>query len=403
MKIFKNIILIFLTLIVDPSLAKVEKEANKTRTEKSPKNYNNDSQNRVFLSFKEGINNQYVRDSLIAQDPSEIIFKTAKTFPDHTQIAIAIINNGKVNYFGIDKKRDTILWINNHESVFEIGSISKVFTSTLLANLVIEGKVKLNDNVNDYLKIPLKNEAKISFMSLANHTAGLPRLPTNFDLKKANAENPYKGYMEKELKEYLTKHLELSNKGAYQYSNFGVGLLGYTLSETENITYENLLKNKIFSKYGMQNSTTDINKIKGDLVKGLNKRGRETSNWEFSVLAGAGAIFSTVEDLSHFAISQFDYSNKQLKLTRQKTFEINDNMDIGLGWHILKPRLTSAPQSDILWYWHNGGTGGYSSSMVIDENSKNGIIILSNVSAFNRKMGNIDQLCFELMKTLEKE
>ena len=331
MKIFKNIILIFLTLIVDPSLAKVEKEANKTRTEKSSKNYNNDSQNRVFLSFKEGINNQYVRDSLIAQDPSEIIFKTAKTFPDHTQIAIAIINNGKVNYFGIDKKRDTILWINNHESVFEIGSISKVFTSTLLANLVIEGKVKLNDNVNDYLKIPLKNEAKISFMSLANHTAGLPRLPTNFDLKKDNAENPYKGYMEKELKEYLTKHLELSNKGAYQYSNFGVGLLGYTLSETENITYENLLKNKIFSKYGMQNSTTDINKIKGDLVKGLNKRGRETSNWEFSVLAGAGAIFSTVEDLSHFAISQFDYSNKELKLTRQKTFEINDNMDIGLG------------------------------------------------------------------------
>ena len=156
MKIFKNIILIFLTLIVDPSLAKVEKEANKTRTEKSSKNYNNDSQNRVFLSFKEGINNQYVRDSLIAQDPSEIIFKTAKTFPDHTQIAIAIINNGKVNYFGIDKKRDTILWINNHESVFEIGSISKVFTSTLLTNMVKEGKVKLTDNVNDYLKIPLK-------------------------------------------------------------------------------------------------------------------------------------------------------------------------------------------------------------------------------------------------------
>ena len=69
-----------MTLIVDPSLAKVEKEANKTRTEKSSKNYNNDSQNREFLSFKEGINNQYVRDSLIAQDPSEIIFKTAKNF-----------------------------------------------------------------------------------------------------------------------------------------------------------------------------------------------------------------------------------------------------------------------------------------------------------------------------------
>ena len=392
----------FLTLIVDPSLAKVEEEADKAITKKFPKVYNNDSQNGVF-TFKEGINNQYVRDSLIAQDPSEIIFNIAKTFPDHTQIAIAIINNGKVNYFGIDKKQDTILWINNHESVFEIGSISKVFTSTLLANLVMEGKVKLNDNVNDYLKISFKNDAKISFMSLANHTSGLPSLPTNLDLTKANAENPYKRYTEKELKEYLTKDLELSNKGAYQYSNVGSGLLGYTLSEIENITYENLLKNKIFLKYGMQNSTADINQIKGNLVKGLNKRGRETSNWEFSVLAGAGAIFSTVEDLSHFAISQFDHSNKELKLTRENTFEINDNMDIGLGWHILKPRSTSASQSYNLWYFHNGGTGGYSSSMVIDENSKSGIIILSNVSAFNKKMGNIDKLCFELMETLVKE
>jgi len=199
------------------------------------------------------------------------------------------------------------------------------------------------------------------------------------------------------MKEYLTKYLELSNKGEYQYSNLGAGLLGYTLSTIENVTYETLLQNKIFSKYDMQNSTADITKIKGDLVRGLNNEGKEVPNWEFSVLAGAGAIFSTVEDLSQFTISQFDYSHKELKLTRVKTFELNENMDIGLGWHILKS------QSKNLWYWHNGGTGGYSSSMVIDEKSKNGIIILSNVSAFNPNMGNIDNLCFELMKTLEKE
>jgi len=114
-------------------------------------------------------------------------------------------------------------------------------------------------------------------------------------------------------------------------------------------------------------------------------------------LAGAGAIFSTVEDLSQFAISQFEYKNKELELTKEKTFELNENTDIGLGWHILKNK------SDNLWYWHNGGTGGYSSSMAIDVKTKNGIIILSNVSAFNPNMGNIDKLCFELMKPLEKE
>ena len=71
-------------------------------------------------------------------------------------------------------------------------------------------------------------------------------------------------------------------------------------------------------------------------------------------------------------------------------------MDIGLGWHVLKPK------SDKIWHWHNGGTGGYSSSMAIEEESKNGIIILSNVSAYSGDKENIDALCFELMKTMEK-
>jgi CubicO group peptidase (beta-lactamase class C family) len=343
------------------------------------------------------INNLSIKDSLITQDQSEIMFENAKIFPNHTQIAIALIKNGKINYYGINNERDTISTVENKKSVFEIGSISKVFTSTLLANFVIDGTIKSNENINDYLETPLNNNTEISFVDLANHTSELPPLPTNLDLTKANPENPYKEYKEKELKEYLTKHLELSNKGVNQYSNLGAGLLGYTLGKIENDSYESLLQNKIFSKYDMQNSTADISKIKGDIIRGLNSEGKEVPNWELSVLAGAGGIFSTVEDLAYFAISQFDYSNKELKLTREKTFQINDNMDIGLGWHILKS------QSDNLWYWHNGGTGGYSSSMVIDDKSKNGIIILSNVSAFNPNMGNIDKLCFELMKTLEKE
>ena len=341
------------------------------------------------------INNLTIKSGLITQKQSEIIFENAKIFPNHTQISIAIIKDGKVNYYGINNKNDTISTVNNQKSVFEIGSISKVFTSTILANFVIDEKINLNDNINGYLKTSFNNDTEISFINLANHTSGLPRLPSNLDLTKVNPENPYKEYKEKELEEYLTKHLELLNKEKYQYSNLGAGLLGYTLSKIENTTYENLLQNKIFSKFNMYNSTSDINKIKGNLVKGLDNEGNDVPNWELSVLAGAGAIFSTVEDLSQFAISQFDNSNKELKLTRKKTFEVNENLDIGLGWHILKS------QSKNFWYWHNGGTGGYSSSMVIDENTKNGIIILSNVSAFNPNMGNIDKLCIELMKTIE--
>jgi len=340
------------------------------------------------------INNLSSKDNLITKKQSKIIFTNSKSFPNQTQIAIAIINNGKVSYFGTKRNNDTISISNNHKSTFEIGSITKVFTSTLLSEFITNKKIKLNDNINDYLNLSFKNKTKISFKDLANHTSGLPRLPSNIDLAKVNPENPYKEYKEKELEEYLTNHIELSNKGKYQYSNLGVGLMGFALSKIENTTYKSLLEDKIFSKYEMQNSTVDINNVKGKLVAGINNEGNEAPNWEFSILAGAGGILSTIEDLSKFVIAQFNPSNKALKLTRQKTFQINDNMDIGLGWHLLKS------QSKNIWYWHNGGTGGYSSSMAIDTKSKNGIIILSNVSAYNQDMENIDKLCFGLMKTL---
>jgi len=345
----------------------------------------------------ENVINNLSKNELITKEQTEIVFNKVKPFPNNTKISIAIIKNGKVNYYGIKRNNDTIYTSENYKSIFEIGSISKVFTSTLLAGFITDKKIKLNDNINDYLNLSFHNGIKISFKELANHTSGLPALPTNLDLTAVNPENPYKEYNKTNLEEYLTKNLELSNKGKYQYSNLGAGLLGYTLSNISNVSYDSLLHSKIFSKYNMLNSTTSVNKINSTLIKGLDNKGNKVSNWEFSVLVGAGGILSTVEDLSKFAITQFNNSNKELELTRQKTFEINDNMDIGLGWHILKS------QSKNLWYWHNGGTGGYSSSMVIDTKTKNGIIILSNVSGFSPNMGNIDKLCFELMKTLEKK
>jgi len=98
--------------------------------------------------------------------------------------------------------------------------------------------------------------------------------------------------------------------------------------------------------------------------------------------------------LSKFALAHFDNDDKVLALTRKSTSIVNDNMDTGLGWHILKNEDYNN------WFWHNGGTGGYTASMTIDPLTKNGIIILSNVSPFHPKTSNIDQLCFELMKTL---
>lgn len=328
-------------------------------------------------------------------DVAKSIHSKTNDFPDKTQLSIATLKNGNVNYYGIIIENDTIKSIENQNRIFEIGSITKVFTATVLASLVIDKDLRLNNYVNDYYPFAFNNNTKINFEDLANHTSGLPRLPKNLDL--SNELNPYKNYGEKELHEYLDKLLEMENstEKKYGYSNLGAGLLGHTLGLSQKVNFTDLLEKRIFSKYKMKNSYSSVKGIENKIVKGLDSKGEELSNWEFDVLFGGGGILSNTEDLVKFAQAQFDKSNKELELTRDPTFIINDKMKIGLGWHILKT------DNDFNWIWHNGGTGGYSSSIVLDVEKKNGVIILSNVSGFNPKTGNIDKLCFELMKLVE--
>jgi CubicO group peptidase (beta-lactamase class C family) len=334
--------------------------------------------------------------SIYPEEIAEIIYSKSKDFPNNTQLSIAIIQNGKTNYYGIIKVNDTIKPVENQRKIFEIGSITKVFTSTLLASLVEDEKIKLTDYINSYYPFTFKNNIKISFESLANHTSGLPRLPENLDL--SNGSNPYKNYGKNEIDEYLGNLLKLENEPSktYSYSNLGAGLLGYTLGLSQNESFQELLQKKVFDKYKMTNSFTSSRNLGNKLVKGLDANGEIVSNWDFDVLLGGGGILSATEDLAKFANAQFNPKNKELALTGKPTFDINGNMKIGLGWHILK----SKNGKDL--YWHNGGTGGYSSSMTVNVEEKTAVIILSNVSAFSPEMGNIDRLCFEIMEFLPR-
>jgi CubicO group peptidase (beta-lactamase class C family) len=322
---------------------------------------------------------------------ADIIFSKSKDFPNHTQLSIAIIQNQETNYYGIEIENDTIKPAQNQNKIFEIGSITKVFTSTILASFVVNKKIKLTDEINRYYPFAFKDDIKINFESLANHTSGLPRLPENLDL--SNIINPYKDYGKTEIEEYLKNLLQPGNK-TYAYSNLGTGLLGYTLGLTQKTSFQNLLQKKIFDKYKMKNSFTSSQNLGNRLIKGLNKKGEIVSNLDFDVLFGAGGILSTSEDLSRFAKAHFNPKNKELELTRRTTAEINGNTKICLGWH----KLASEDGKDLLW--HNGGTGGYSSSIVMKIDEKTAVVILSNVSDINDK---IDALSYELINNISKK
>jgi len=297
-------------------------------------------------------------------------------------------------------KNDTIKNIENQSSVFEIGSITKVFTATLLANCVINGTLKLDDHINNYLPFKMYKNIQITFKELANHTSGLPRNPSNLlGSTVFNTENPYKNYSEDKLEKYLTGKMKVTNKSVkeFNYSNLGFGLLGYTLGKIEIKSYNDLLDEKIFSKYGMKNSSANRKDLENKLVYSFNKNGSKTSNWDFASLESAGAVLSTTEDLSKFVIAQFDELNRELALTREITFDINENRSMGLSWFISKTK-----SGDIL-YRHKGITAGYKSAMAFNITNKTGIVILSNVSGFSKKTENIETLCSDLLKTIMKD
>lgn len=335
----------------------------------------------------------------VTEHQAGLIYEKAVLFPQNTQLAIGIIRNGEITYYGVTRKDDSVQTVTNQDRAFEIGSITKVFTAALLADLILRKKVSPDEPINAHLPAMSKENPAITFAQLSNHTSGLPRLPPNLNLLFADQSNPYKDYGPEKLNEYLAGEITLTDPPGtkYAYSNLGAGLLGYTLATIENTTYETLLQNRILIPLRMTNTTTDRSRVNDRLVKGRNHEGNEVSNWDLNVLAGAGGIVSTIEDLGKFAIAQFDPLNGVLAMTRKPTFQVNEKGSVGLGWHI------SQEADGRTRVVHSGGTGGYTSSIVLDIENRNGIIILSNVSAFNPQMRNIDKLAFELITSLTTE
>lgn len=328
-----------------------------------------------------------------------LIEKSLRYFPDGTEYALALIKNGQVSFAGLRRENDAIRPINNHQATFEIGSLTKLFTATLLADFVFANQVKLDDPIQGYLDFSLKPKQAITFRQLANHTAGLPRLPSNFVVNEANQNNPFQHYDSSRLKKNLTEQLTLQHTPGmkYAYSNLGSGLLAFTLTEMSDTSFEVLLQERLFKPYQMTNSSSARHKLVARLVQGQNTQGEKTPNWEFDALAGAGAVYSTVEDMAKFALAQFDPDNEVAQLTHRPTIRVGRKMSAGLGWHILDKKKGQK------WHWHNGATGGYRSSMALDVAHKNGVIILSNVSAFHKRAAKIDELCFDLMATLKAQ
>lgn len=278
------------------------------------------------------------------------------------------------------------------DSVVEIGSITKVFTAILLADMAERGEVKLDDPVARHLRagarVPERNGKAITLIDLSTQTSGLPRLPDN--MKAANPMNPYADYTVEQMFEFLGRYQLTRDPGAeFEYSNLGVGLLGHALALRAGKTYEALVKERILEPLKMDHTGVTLTPwMQEHLAQGYSHGGMVMPNWDLPTLAGAGALRSTMNDMLKFARANLDSSGARLPRLMRQTHAVRravgKDMSIGMNWII-----RSMNGRDVVW--HNGGTGGYRTWLGFDAKARIAAIVLANSATPN------DDLGFELV------
>ena len=263
-------------------------------------------------------------------------------------------------------------------TLYEIGSISKVFTGVLLSLLVKEHGVRLEDPLQKYLPpsvtVHVFDGRPITLVHLATHTSGLPRMPDNFN--PADPLNPYADYTVALMYAFLRGYKLERGPGRYEYSNFGMGLLGHVLARHTGMTYEQLLKDRICNPLGMKDTGITLNEAQQHrLAPPYTMALIPTENWDIPTLAGAGAIRSSVNDVIKFIRANLKNDRQPLtgamQFARIKRHTMEDGLSMGLGWHLARDGKT---------LWHNGGTGGYHGWLAIAPDRGIGVVVLANTA-----------------------
>lgn len=280
-------------------------------------------------------------------------------------------------------------------TIFEIGSITKVFTGTLLAAMVLKGEVALDDPVSKYLpgwSVPKFQGREVTLLDLATQSSGLPRLPDNFT--PADALDPYADYDDARLQVFLASYQLLRAPGAqYEYSNLGMGLLGRALAQRAGMSYEALLRARILDPLGMNHTRITEDPAWGALeASGHSANFAALKAWHFAALQGAGALRSNVSDMLKFAAAVRDTTvgplARALALAIRPRRSIGGVDSIGLAWH-------HKHVAGIDLVWHNGATGGFRSWLSADLVSHRAVVAIMNTGSVT-----LDGIGIELQRKL---
>jgi CubicO group peptidase (beta-lactamase class C family) len=314
-------------------------------------------------------------------------------------VAVGVIDpKGGAHVFGFGRVSSSDARPPDDQTLFEIGSVSKVYTSLLLADAVTRKLVALDDPIKKYLpptvKVPSSGGREITLQHLATHTSGLPRMPNNFHPK--DPLNPYVDYTVEQLYAFLSRIRSRDPGAVYDYSNFGAALLGHVLELAEKQRYAELLAARVTGPLAMASTRIELSPAeRARLAEGHDESGRTAPPWDQPLLPGAGGIRSTVSDQLAFLRANLKQRKSPLEaalalmLIPRHDTEGGPPGAIGLGWCVRDVGRT---------VWHNGQTGGYHSYVAFDPVKQWGVVLLASSAS-----GVVDGLGYGLLRRLAGE
>jgi len=304
----------------------------------------------------------------------------------HGAVVVGIIDHGKRQIFAYGGAKE--------DAIFEIGSISKTFTGLILAQMVEQHKVTLDQPVRELLPqgtVAKPSGREITLVDLATQHSGLPRMPDNF--QPTNRDDPYADYGSKNLYEYVAKHgVSRPEQTTFEYSNLGFGLLGQALSSREAVSYPELLQREVTGPLGMNDTVVNLSaEQKSRFEQGHDAQHREAHPWNLDAFAGAGAIRSTASDMLKYLEAQLHPDRagrgsggnsdspsatmgRAIELSHELRSEAFPGMRVALAWLYIEETGT---------YWHNGGTGGFNTYAFFNPKQDCAAVVLFNTTVLS--------------------
>lgn len=295
-------------------------------------------------------------------------------------VTIGVLRDGERRVFSFGAAKP--------DSLFEIGSITKTFTGLMLAQMIEQQLVTAEQPVRTLLPenaVPKPSGTEITLLDLVTHRSGLPRIPGNFE--PANPANPYLDYSADRLYAYLAQQSVARPADAKpSYSNLGFGVLGQALANRAKVDYAALVSQLVTTPLCMTDTVVQLDEAhKARFIQGYMNNRQPTGPWEFTALAGAGAIRSTAEDLLKYLAAEMQPApcksasasphGKTLAAAIKRSQTLQDEFapsaKLAYAW-IFNPETGT--------YMHDGGTGGYTSYVFFNPEHRYAGVVLSNLA-----------------------